>query len=118
MESYRSIQGILEASSCSGENMFVVEEALSGKLVQCVVRDDLIHDAKKAIGRDANVFGGQLVSRDGKHKAIMASRMRVLAREEDLPTIAEMKGIYPDMTGGLPSEVYVKKRLYGEGCAP
>ena len=118
VESYGSVQGVLEASPCQGEGVFTVKEAWSGKLVQCRLEGELASQAKEAIGRRVVVSGRKLTSKDGKSKAVAGWEMQVLPRDEDLPTIEEMKGIYPDMTGGLPSEVYVKSRFYGEGCAP
>ena len=110
VESYGSVEGVLEASSCEGEGVFVVKETLIGKLVQCSMEGELIQEAKQAIGRRVNVFGRKLASKDGKSNAVLGWKMQVLPRDEDLPTVEEMKGISPNMTCGLPSEVYVKMR--------
>ena len=114
VKSYGSVQGALEASPCGGEGRFVITEAQSGKAVQCVLRDELVHKAKVSIGRDVSVFGEKLSSKDGKSNAITGWKMRVLPLPEDIPTIDEIVGICPDMTGGLPSEVYARKQFYGD----
>ena len=108
VESYGSVQGVLEASPCEG--MFVVKEAWSGKLVQCSLEGELISQAKEAIGRRVNVFGRKLSSKDGKSKAVLGWKMRVLPPPEELPSVKDIVGISPNMTGGLSSEVYIKQR--------
>ena len=114
IESYDEVGGVLNSSPCQSESVFVVRRDLNGETVQCNIEGDLMRLAEKAIGRRVNVFGRKLVSKDGKSKAIVASRMRLLPREEDIPTIDEMVGICPDMTGGLSSEAYARKRFYGD----
>ena len=114
VESYGSVQGVLEASPCQGEGVFVVKEGWSGKAVLCCLEGELVQEAKEAIGRRVNVFGRKLASKDGKYKAVLGWKMRILPLPEEIPTIDEMIGISPDMTGGLPSEVYARKQFYGD----
>ena len=35
VETYGSVEGVLSASPCSGEGVFIVEEGWSGTLVEC-----------------------------------------------------------------------------------
>ena len=117
VETYGSVEGVLSASPCSGEGVFVVEEGWSGALVECRMEGELISQAKEAIGRRV-VIDGRVLTRSDGSKRLWARKMYVRPLREELPPLEFFRGIAPDMTGGLPSEVYVKRRFYGEGCKP
>ena len=44
---------------------------------------------------------------------IKAEHLRILRERDELPTIAELGGKYPDFTGGLTSEEYVRRMRDG-----
>ena len=49
----------------------------------------------------------------GEPIRVKAKQLYIFREEKDLPTIAELGGKYPDFTGGLRSEEYVRRMRDG-----
>ncbi len=113
-ESVGSIAGALSLAPCGGAGKFIITEDWSGIEAKCYLEGDSARQAIDALGRNVSVFGRKLTSADGASKQVWGWSMQLLPRQEDIPPLKSFKGIAPNMTGGLPSEVYVKKRWQGE----
>ena len=109
-ESVGSIAGALSLAPCGGAGKFIITEDWSGIEAQCHLEGDLAHQALDALGRNVSVFGRKLTSADSGSKRVWGWSMQLLPRQEDIPPLKSFGGIAPNMTGGLPSEVYVKRR--------
>ena len=117
---YGSVTGVLEASPDSGGvARFVIKEAPNreaqnrrvkiGRVFRCVLEDaDLARRAEQAAGQRVSVSGKIAAPENGGRGVIFGTWLRVVTPQDELPSLDEMRGIAPNMTGGLPSEVYVK----------
>ena len=75
----------------------------------------LIPEAGGNIGREVRAVGElTYLARDDFPAYIKVSALAILPREEDLPTMMEIKGIAPGITGGKSSENFVRELRDGE----
>ena len=113
-ESVGSIAGALSLAPRGGAGKFIITEDWSGIDALCHLEGDLARQALDALGRNVSVFGIKLTAEDGRSKQIWGWSMQLLPRQEDIPPLKSFGGIAPNMTGGLPSEIYAKDRWEGE----
>lgn len=111
---YRSVgsaEGTLETISIHGGSRFTIYHSRTKKAIRCDIPEQeakLLDRAKEALGRRVQARG--LLERNARSEPIRikAEHLRILREREELPTIAELGGKYPDFTGGLTSEEYVR----------
>lgn len=112
---YRSLgsaEGTLETISVHGSPRFTIYHSRTKKAVRCDIPatdSTLLDRAKEALGRRVIARGRLERNARGEPVRIKAERLRILRERKDLPTIAELGGKYPDFTGGLRSEEYVRR---------
>lgn len=116
---YRSLgsaEGTLETISVHGSPRFTIYHSRTKKAVRCDIPatdSTLLDRAKEALGRRVIARGRLERNARGEPIRIKAERLRILRERKDLPTIAELGGKYPDFTGGLTSEEYVRRMRDG-----
>ena len=75
----------------------------------------LIQKAGEAIGREVRATGElTYLARDNFPAYIQVHELEVLPRDEDLPTIMEIKEIAPNLTGDKSSEDFIRELRDGE----
>ena len=116
---YRSLgsaEGTLETISVHGSPRFTIYHSRTKKAVRCDIPatdSTLLDRAKEALGRRVIARGRLERNARGEPIRIKAKELRIFRKEKDLPTIAELGGKYPDFTGGLRSEEYVRRMRDG-----
>ena len=106
-----SAEGTLEAISIHGSSRFTIYHSRTKKAIRCDIpatKAELLDRAKEALGRRVQARGRLERNARGELIRIKAERLRILREREELPTIAELGGKYPDFTGGLTTEEYVR----------
>ncbi len=75
----------------------------------------LVQKAGEAMGREVRATGELTYrARDNFPAYIQVRQLEVLPRDEDLPSMMEIKGIAPNLTGGKSSEAFVRELRNGE----
>ena len=111
MESYGSVEGVLEVLSSRGSLLyFSLKDVLTGKRVRCNFNEDLVAQALEAWRKRVVVFGRIRADNLGNPRTVLVWSISVLPLPEELQQLEEIKGVSPDMTGGLSSEKYAKER--------
>ncbi len=105
-----SVEGKLEAINLhDNANVFFVYPIVGAKKVRCVFSVDLREPAIAAIDSHVTVYGTvRYKAGDPYPFAVDATDLTVNPSDEDLPTMASLYGIAPDLTGGLSSEEFVR----------
>lgn len=112
-QSIGSVAGQLEMVSLHRTPTFNVYDVVTHKAVSC--RFDLVHleEIKAALGQRVIVQG--IVHRNAKGDPVRIEKpdLRVLAPDAELPRVADLIGLVPDLTGSLSAEEYVRKLRNG-----
>ena len=101
-----SIEGRLNSSEAG---TFALCEAGAGHQVPCQVPEHLATRFRASAGRRVLVWGAITSDDEGQPLAIAAEGLMELGEPEALPTVAEVVGIAPELTGGVPVEEYVRR---------
>lgn len=107
-----SISGKIEAINLhSGANEFRIYPNVGPKKLTCHFPKKLIEKAVSAVNQHVTVFGVL------KHKArsrypyeINVNDIQISPPIETLPTLSDLRGIAPNLTGGVSSEEFVRKQ--------
>ena len=116
---YRSLgsaEGTLETISIHGSPRFTIYHSRTKKAIRCDIpttESKLLGRAKEALGRRVYASGRLERNARGEPIRIKAEHLRILRERDELPTSAELGGKYPDFTGGLTSEEYVRRMRDG-----
>lgn len=113
--SYRapsSVEGTLLSVSYAASNpSFSVRLRLTGQLVTCYFGMELASQVEAALRKRVAVRGMVTYRGDGEPTSVSAvERLYVFPEAEMLPSVDDMVGIEPDLTGGAPSEVWLRQR--------
>ena len=106
-----SAEGTLETISIHGSSRFTIYHSRTKKAIRCDIpatKAKLLDRAKEALGRRVQAIGTLERNALGEPLRIKAERLCILRAREELPTVAALGGKYPDFTGGLTTEEYIK----------
>jgi hypothetical protein len=107
-ESESTIIGDLDSVTVHKGNEFRVWEEVSGNPVRCRFREDQFEQVREALGKRVRVEGTVKSNTQGNPIAITVHRIEIYPREEDLPSIQDISGLVPDLTGRLSLKEYMK----------
>jgi hypothetical protein len=105
------IRGMLEAINIhEGANQFRIYPDIGPSRVSCHFPSDLGEIALGAVGRFVEVRGALYRKRLARfpHRAEVKI-IEVYPLEEELPTLEDLRGVAPGMTGDLPAEDFVRQ---------
>lgn len=108
-EDYGSVEGALEVVNLHGGYQCNVYDTLTNRKIQCSFRREDLDKVREALGRRVLVIGLVRYNRHGDILAIKAEDITILPQATDLPTVDEILGIAPDLTGGVPADVYIRR---------
>ena len=104
-----SIEKRLEMISVHRKPRFVVYHDPTNKAVSCAFPEQWLEDVKNALGRRVNVAGVVHWNYKGEPTRIEGEDLRVLDSATALPSIAELAGSMPDLTGELTTDEYIRR---------
>lgn len=104
-----SIAGTLELINIHAHaNTFRIYPVVGPKKVDCIFKDDQLGNAIAGINKFVNVTGELRYKRRDKFPyAVNDAMIDIYPDEKDLPSIFDLKGIAPNVTGELMSEDFV-----------
>ncbi len=104
-----STEGLLEYYNIHGTtNVFRIYPNAGPPYVECRFRAEYMEEAKQAIGRKVRVHGTvHYRELEDFPYRVDVSEIEVLAHDSELPTLMELYGIAPNITGPLTSEDFV-----------
>ena len=105
------IRGMLEYINIhKNKNVFRIYPDIAPTKIICHFPEELRKDAIEAIGKYVEVKGELRFRSVSKHPhEIIVEEIEIFPPEEELPTLYELRGIAPDLTGELSSEQFVRK---------
>jgi len=105
-----SVSGYLEAINVHSGNKFFIYPIVGAKKVECVFEHSLIERIKEGIERYINVVGVLYCrSKEPYPHKIKVEDIEIYPSEDDLPKLMDLKGIAPNLTGGIDSVNYIRK---------
>jgi len=110
MTTIGSVKGQLEFINVHGaENVFRVYPPIGPKFVECRSPGRLKSEATAAVGRNVRV-SGKLHQRAGEQypSSVEVRRIEVFPLDSELPSLLDIRGMAPDVTGFLSSEDFVR----------
>lgn len=110
-----SVEGELEMVTLRGRRYFNVYSVVTGKATRCYFEEAMKEGVRAALGRVVTVTGLlRSFARDEGQEMTDIADLIVHPEHESLPTPNDIRGIWPDFTGGKPSERYLKERWRGQ----
>lgn len=110
---YGSVTGLLDQINIhANQNVFTIYPTSKQPKLRCIFQQHIKKDAIKAVGEYVKVYG-QLKFKtkigDGHPYEMAVRDIEVFPRNEELPTLASLRGIAPNATGNLTSEQFVRR---------
>ena len=104
-----SIEGSIELVSVhAGNRKFNVYHTITGKAVECNIPSELEDAIIAALKRPVVVSGSIHRNLNGDPVRVNVRNLRVLRDERELPSLDELMGSLPDLTGDLSTEEYIR----------
>ena len=105
-----SFDGMLEMINFhGGVNRFNIYPTVGPARLNCRFSDELLKPAIEAVGKYVRVTGKiKQKQRDRFPYGIDAAQVETLPTEVDLPSFKDIRGIAPNLTGGMTSEDFVR----------
>lgn len=104
-----SVEGKLELVSLhKGDRKFNVYHSITGKAVRCDLSLALEKEVIDALGRQVIVSGKVHRNLNGDPVRVAVERLRVLSENRQIPTLDELMGSIPDLTGNLSTEEFIR----------
>jgi fructose 1,6-bisphosphatase len=107
-QSIGSVAGQLEMISLHRTPKFNVYDVVTHKAVSCRFEPDRLEEITAALGKRVVVTG--IVHRNAKGEPVRVEKpgLRVLRPDAELPTVADLIGLAPDLTGQLSVDDHVR----------
>jgi len=105
------VRGVIEAINLHGDaNVFRIYPDIGPTKVTCHFTDELQPRAIAALGYFVEIRGVLKRKTSAAHPyAAEATAIEIFPDEEELPTLSQLRGIEPGLTGELSSEDYVRR---------
>lgn len=110
------IRGMLEYINIhEAKNVFRIYPDIGPAKVVCHFPENMIEPAIKAIGKYVEVRGKLIFKAVAKYAhSIIVEEIEIFEPDEQLPSIFELQGIAPDLTGDLSTDEFVRKVRDGQ----
>lgn len=109
-KSIGSVEGRLELISIHQRSRrFNVYHSITRKAVRCNLPKEIENEVVGSLGRRVIVSGLVSYNIRGEPLSVNVDNLRVLKEENYLPSIDDMLGMAPDITGGLTTEDYIRR---------
>lgn len=106
-----SIRGVLQAVNVHSQPAhFHLYPAVGPTRIRCEFDRELLEEVRRGLEHSVQV-SGELRFRPGAWHphTVLVSTLEVLPGDEDLPSLRDLRGSAPDLTGGEAPEVFVRK---------
>ena len=104
-----SVEGKLElVSGHKGDRKFNVYHSITGKAVRCDLSLALEKEVIDALGKQVVVSGKVHRNLNGDPVKVAVEKLRVRHENRQIPTLDELMGSIPDLTGNLSTEEFIR----------
>lgn len=107
-EALGSVEGTLQMVSNRGGGVFNIYDFLSQQKIRCTMRRNRIREAVDAFDQRVAVHGLLQENENGTIIGVKMHRIEVLPADEQLPTVEEIAGLIPDLTGDRSTGEYMR----------
>lgn len=109
-KSIGTVEGRLEFLNIhANQNIFRIYSAIPPEKVNCFFPPDKIEEAREALGRKIRVSGELTYPKgDDFPRDVKVQTIELFPDDDDLPGLADLRGMAPDITGDLSSEEFVR----------
>ena len=108
VEAIGSIIGALDAISVHGAApKYMVYDAVTRRAVKCEFTSDGLEMVKRALGARVQVSGTVVRNAKGDPLRVDNADFEILPGDDDLPTVEDIYGLVPDLTGDLSTQDYL-----------
>jgi hypothetical protein len=109
-QSISSVEGRMVAISIRGKSKFIIYHSRTGKAVTCIVPPEKLTSliTTEMLGRRVCAFGLVHSNAKGEPLRVNVNRIRILRREDELPSTESLSGSDPDFTGGMDTVDYLR----------
>jgi len=106
-----TVDGKLEQINLhNNTNTFKIYDTVLGYSIECKFPENLREEAVKAIDKSVSVFGEcKYRMRDNFPHHIKVQEMEILPNPSELPSLGDLRGIAPNITGGKSPEEFVRE---------
>ena len=109
-KSIGAVEGRLELASLPGEGRcFNVCHGVTGVAVKCELPREMENELVPNLGSIVTVSGLVSYNATGEPISVAVDRIRAFEEENTLPSIHDMIGLAPDITGELTTEEYIRE---------
>lgn len=108
-----SVAGQLEMISLHRSPTFNVYDVVTHKAVSCRFEPPQLEAIKAALGERVVVTGIVHRNADGDPVRVEKPELRILGEDAELPSVRELIGLVPDLTGSLTPEEHVRRLRNG-----
>ena len=107
-ETLGSVEGLLQMVSNRGGGIFNIYDLLSQQKIRCTMRRSRIREAIDAFDQRVAVHGLLQANENGTIIGVKMHRIEVLPADDQLPTVEEIAGLIPDLTGDMSTGEYMR----------
>jgi len=105
-----SMEGFLELVNVHKQNHFYIYPTITSQKITCIFQTEMLEKVGGALKRYVSVYGVLRYKRDDLFPyKIDVDSMEIYPPESELPSLASLRGIAPDATGGLESVTFIRK---------
>lgn len=104
-----SAEGTIEMVSLRRGIQCNLYDHLTDRKIECRLDEGMFEDIRAALGRRVVATGNLKHDVFGQIRSIRVKHLTVLSDEEELPSIDQMVGIAPGITGGFSTEEYMRR---------
>lgn len=98
-EALGAVEGLLQMVSARGGGIFNIYDLLSQQKIRCTMPRRRIREAVNAFDQRVAVHGLLQANENGTVIGVKMHRIEVLPADDQLPTVEEIAGLIPDLTG-------------------
>ena len=104
-----SVEGKLEMISLHGKSpRFIVYHHRTRKAVTCKFSADRLEEVKDALGKRVIISGRVHYNAKGEPLRVELDRMRKMLSSSELPSVSQMRGYAPNLTGEMSTSEYIR----------
>lgn len=108
--SYGNIKGKLERVNFHNEaNKFYIYPTIGANRVECKFKDDMFEKIRDGLKRFVNIKGKMFYRAKCKFPyRILVDDIEVYPTEDQLPTLSQMRGMEPNLTGDMDTDDFIR----------
>lgn len=112
-EEFGSVEGRLDGINI--HNTFQCHVYTDAEKVAVEFEKDQLENVKAALGSRVSVRGTITFSKQGRPMRVDEAKVHRFPSDDELPSIDDMMGIAPEITGGMPADQYIRTLRESDG---